>query len=220
MKMIIDILETKKKEMQKLQRREAFKKNKSQQEKTDGRYRILLTQAHRTVDIIQYLNSSAQFIPSDTIKTDLLMLFGLLQAAVDSGLADASKVEKGEQDLKKILAAAKKEWAAYYSEYTGGTVSTLKVISGIDKTKTSECLSNIQGAAGWETERKVYEKLVASMAEADTLISSLDMDQNVISFLQKMNMGQATLADLNPKVNEWIKKESIEKKIRLSFMLK
>lgn len=220
MKMIIDILETKKKEMQKLQRREAFKKNKSQQEKTDGRYRILLTQAHRTVDIIQYLNSSAQFIPSDTIKTDLLMLFGLLQAAVDSGLADASKVEKGEQDLKKILASAKKEWAAYYSEYTGGTVSTLKVISGIDKTKTSECLSNIQGAAGWETERKVYEKLVASMAEADTLISSLDMDQNVISFLQKMNMGQATLADLNPKVNEWIKKESIEKRIRLSFTLK
>ena len=220
MKMIIDILETKKKEMQKLQRREAFKKNKSQQEKTDGRYRILLTQAHRTVDIIQYLNSSAQFIPSDTIKTDLLMLFGLLQAAVDSGLADASKVEKGEQDLKKILASAKKEWAAYYSEYPGGTVSTLKVISGIDKTKTSECLSNIQGAAGWETERKVYEKLVASMAEADTLISSLDMDQNVISFLQKMNMGQATLADLNPKVNEWIKKESIEKKIRLSFTLK
>lgn len=220
MNMIIDTLETKKKEMKKLQTREAFKKNKSQQEKTDGRYRILLTQAHRTVDIIQYLNSSAHFTPSDTIKTDLLTLFSLLQAAVDSGLADASKVEKGEQDLKKILAAAKKEWAAYYSEYTGGTVSTLKVISGIDKTKTSECLSNIQGAAGWETERKVYEKLVASMAEADTLISSLDMDQNVISFLQKMNMGQATLADLNPKVNEWIKKESIEKKIRLSFMLK
>lgn len=218
--MIIDILETKKKEMQKLQRREAFKKNKSQQEKIDGRYRILLLQAHRTVDIIQYLNSSAQFIPSDTIKIDLLTLFNLLQAAVDSGLADANKVEKGEQDLKKILAAAKKEWTVYYSEYTGGTVSTLKVISGIDKTKTSECLSNIQGAAGWETERKVYEKLVASMAEADTLISSLDMDQNVISFLQKMNMGQATLADLNPKVNEWIKKESIEKKIRLSFTLK
>ena len=220
MNMIIDTLETKKKEMKKLQNREAFKKNKSQQEKTDGRYRILLTQAHRTVDIIQYLNSSAQFIPSDTIKTDLLSLFSLLQSAVDSGLADVNKVEKGEQDLKRILTTAKKEWTTYYSEYTGGTVSTLKVISGIDKTKTSECLSSIQAAAGWETERKIYEKMVASMAEADTLISSLDMDQNVISFLQKMNLGQATLADLNSQVSEWIQKESIEKKIRLSFVMK
>lgn len=188
MNMIIDTLETKKKEMKKLQNREAFKKNKSQQEKTDGRYRILLTQAHRTVDIIQYLNSSTQFIPSDTIKTDLLSLFSLLKSAVESGLADVNKVEKGEQDLKRILTTAKKEWTTYYSEYTGGTVSTLKVISGIDKTKTSECLSSIQAAAGWETERNIYEKMVASMAEADTLISSTDKDLRCTGF-KRLELG-------------------------------
>ena len=220
MDMIIDTLETKKKEMKKLQMKEAFKKNKSQQEKTDGRYRILLTQAHRTVDVIDYLNTSVRFTPSESVVLDLLSLFSLLQSTVASGLADANKVEKGEQDIKKILAAVKKEWTNYYSEYTGGTVSTLKVISGIDKTTTSECLLNIQAAAGWETERKVYEKMVASMKDADTLISNLNMDQNVISFLQKMNMGKATLVDLDPQVSEWIKKESIGNKIKLSFVIK
>ena len=175
---------------------------------------------YRTVDVIQYLNSNAQFVPSESVKNDLLSLLSLLQSAIDSGLADANKVEKGEQDMKKILVAARKEWTIFYSEYTGGIVSTLKVISGLDKTTTSECLLNIQAAAGWEMERKVYEKMVASMAEADTLILNLDMDQNIISFLQKMNMGQATLADLNPQISEWIQKEAIEKKIRLSFVLK
>lgn len=218
--MIFDTLETKKKEMKKLQAKEALKKNKAQQEKTDGRFRTLLTQAHRTVDVIHYLNTSVQFIPSESITSDLLSLFSLLQSTVDSGLADANKVEKGEQDIKKIVSAAKKEWSSYYSEYTGGTVSTLKVISGIDKTTTSECLSNIQAASDWAIERKVYEKMVASMEEADTLISNLDMNQNVISFLHKMNMGKATLADLDPQVSEWIQKESIEKKIRLSFVIK
>lgn len=219
-KMIIDILETKRKEMKKLQSREAFKRNKSQQEKTDGRYRILLTQAHRTVDVLQYLNTYAQFIPSESIKIDLLALLRLLQSAVDSGLADAGRVEKGEQDIKKIQAALKKDWISFYSEYTGGTVSTLKVISGIDKTTTSKCLSKIQAAAGWENERKVYEEMTAALAEAASMISNLNMDQEVIAFLQKMNSGQATLADLTTKVSRWIQEESIEKKIRLSFAMK
>ena len=59
--------------------------------------------------------------------------------------------------------------------------------------------------------------MIAAMEEADTLITNMDMDQDITSFLQKMNMGQATLADLSPKVGAWIEKEAFTNKIRLSF---
>lgn len=218
--MILDTLQTQKEEMRRLQARESYKKNKSQQEKTDGKYRVLLMQAHRMVETIQYLNAHTRFVLSDAVKTDLIALFSLLQSAVSTGLADSVKVEKGEQDMRKLQVAVKKEWSAFYSAFTRDTVNTLKVISGIDKETTTECLRRIQAASEWEADKSVYEQMVSSIEDANVLISNLKMDQLVIDFLRKMNVGHATLADLTPNVSEWIQKESIESKIRLSFVIK
>ena len=218
--MILDTLQTQKKEMRRLQARESYKKNKSQQEKTDGKYRVLLMQAHRMVETIQYLNAHTRFVLSDAVKTDLIALFSLLQSAVSTGLADSIKVEKGEQDMRKLQVAVKKEWSAFYSAFTRDTVNTLKVISGIDKETTTECLRRIQAASEWEADKSVYEQMVSAIEDANVFISNLKMDQLVIDFLRKMNLGRATLADLTPNVSEWIQKESIESKIRLSFVIK
>ena len=218
--MIIDTLRNMQEEMKRLQAREALRKNKSQQEKTDAKYRILLFQAHNAVDILYYMKENANFAPTDELISHFTFLFEILRSAVSGGLADSTRVEDGEQAFQKIQATAKKEWAAFYSKYTGGTVSTLKVISGLDKSVTADCLERIQAAASWGADKAACEKMIAAMGEANTFISNLDMDQDVIAFLQKMNLGHATLMDLTQNVSTWIQKESIENKIRLSFVMK
>ena len=58
------------------------------------------------------------------------------------------------------------------------------------------------------------------MSSAEALIKSLNMDQEIIKFLEQMTEGKATLLDLNEKVLAWIKRESLEGKIKLSFIIK
>lgn len=218
--MIIDTLRNRQEEMKRLQAREALRKNKSQQEKTDARFRILLFQAHNAVDILHYMKVHTNFVPTDELISSFISLFEILRSAVSGGLADSTRVEDGEQALQKIQATTKKEWTAFYSKYTGGTVSTLKVISGLDKSVTADCLERIQAAASWGADKATCEKMIVAMAEADTFISNLNMDQDVIAFLQKMNLGHATLMDLTQNVSTWIQRESLENKIRLSFVMK
>ena len=49
------------------------------------------------------------------------------------------------------------------------------------------------------------------------MIQSLNLDDGIISFLTKMNTGQATIDDLNEVVLEWIRQEGLESRIRLKF---
>lgn len=63
----------------------------------------------------------------------------------------------------------------------------------------------------------VYKKLKKALDSADSLIEKMSLDQDIIEFLTKMTSGRATFYDLNDKVMDWIKKESLEKRVKLSF---
>lgn len=62
-------------------------------------------------------------------------------------------------------------------------------------------------------------QLADAMESGATLIQSLNMDQEIVSFLTKMTSGSTTTVDLNEKVLGWIKSEGLERKIKLSFLL-
>ena len=57
-----------------------------------------------------------------------------------------------------------------------------------------------------------------SLLDAKALIDELGLDQQIIAFLQKMNSGKATVMDLDDNVLQWLKTESLEKRVKLSFI--
>ena len=63
----------------------------------------------------------------------------------------------------------------------------------------------------------IYKNLKKALDSADSLIEKMSLDQDIISFLTKMTSGKATIFDLNDKVMDWIKKESLEKRVKLTF---
>lgn len=216
--MIFEDLVTTTKAIQDLQKKTAIKNNKVMQENTDTKYRLLLTQANNFVNVVDYLYSDLCVNKNDDILTSLAELMTSLEQIVESGLASQDGVANADSAFKSVQINMKKEWIKLYSDLTGGTVSTLDAIRGIDPDNVGACLQKIQPAESWDLDVKKYKTMKAGLDDADQLIISLGLDDEIISFLQNTNSGKATLFDLNDKVLAWIRDEKLERKIRISFV--
>jgi hypothetical protein len=203
--------------MKDLQRLESLQANKEQQEATDAKYRILVAKTHQLVSVIGYLHKYAGIEQEENTKNNILALLYELKMATESGLVDKDKIASSETKLTTIQVECKKNWVKQYALLTSARVSTLKVISEIDTEKVSSCLRDIQKAETWNTDIVVLKTMMSGLESTDQLISNLGLNQDIIQFLQNMNQGRATLADLTDEVLNWIKEENLESKIRLSF---
>ncbi|SMC62105.1 hypothetical protein [Papillibacter cinnamivorans] len=215
--MIFDKVDRRIKEMKELRRLEGIKVNRAQQEATDSKYRTLVNQASDFIEELNYVQDYLQFFLADTIKTDLEALLINLQNAIKTGYADKDAVSSADTDFKSIQTAVKKDWAKHFTVLTSTTTNTLRVISGINSEKVSSCLADIKAAEVWVIDRNVFLRLKEAIDNADSLIQSLSLDQEIILFLTSMTAGRATIADLKENVLAWIRKESLEGKIKLSF---
>ena len=215
--MIFDKLDRRVRELKELRRREEIKDNSVQQKATDAKYRNLVNQVNPYMIALTYTIDQFRFSVSDTINTDLLSLFAMLQDAVKSGYADQNMVVHAETLFKSIQLNTKKEWTKHFRIFTETTTNTLRIISGIDSEKVSSCLVDIKAADNWTVDLKTLVKLKEALINAEALIQSLNLDQEVITFLTKMTGGQATLLDLNEGTWRWICQEHLELNIRLSF---
>ena len=216
--MICDILDRKMKEMREVRRREEIRDNQAEQEIIDRRFKTLVASLHQTMTALEYTKREAQFQLSGSILNDIENIFIFLQNAVRSGFAERDDVVKAETVLKTIQANVKKEWSKKYTDLTVATVSTLKVIAGIDSEKVLKCLEDISKGEVWSADIRNYTLMLSGLSEAKTLIDGLGLDQEIITFLQTMNSGKATLTDLSDKVFMWLRTESFDKRVRLSFI--
>lgn len=217
MEMVIDVLDKKIKEMKDLRQREERRDNKAAQDAIDLRFKTLTDQIHKLVLALQFTKTNMKFQLSDQVLDDLNTLLVEHKETVRSGYADKDAVTKSEGDLKTILSNVRKEWSKQYAALTNATVSTLKVIAGIDSDQVSKCLAGIARGEAWTVNVNEFAAMNKSLSDANTLIAGLGLDNQIISFLQKMNGGKATVVDLDEKVLKWLKDESLDKRVKLSF---
>lgn len=216
--MIFDDLVTTTKAMQDLQKKTAIKNNKAMQANADTKYRLLIKQANHFVDVIAYLYTDLNVPENHEILMSTFELLNALEKIVDSGLASPDGIANADNTFKILQSSMKKEWSKQYRNLTGATVSTLEAIRGIDPNNVGSCLQKIQHAENWGLDVERYQTLHNGLDEADHLIMELELDDEIITFLQNTNSGRATLQDLNDKVLAWLRAEQLERKIRISFV--
>lgn len=215
--MIFDQMERRIKEMKELRRLETIKANRVQQEATDIKYRNLVVQVKGFMNVLQYFQTELKFEVSDSYKAEISALFVKLQEVIKDGYANKDLVIESENDFKNIINTIKKDWTKHHTSLTSTTVNTLKIIGGIESDQVEACLTDIKNASAWQMDVTVYKKLKKALDSADSLIEKMSLDQDIIAFLTKMTSGKATFYDLNDKVMDWIKKEALEKRVKLSF---
>ncbi len=217
MGMMIDVLSKKIKDMKELRQREERRDNKVAQDALDLRYKSLTTQIHSLMAALQYTKENMQFQLSDTILSDLEKLLTEQKAVIRSGFAEKDAINQAETDFKNIQQSIKKEWSKQYLTLTNATISTLQVISGIDSEHVSKCMEGIAKGSVWTSSIGDFKTMDHNLSEAKTLINGLGLDSHIIAFLQKMNNGKATVMDLDDNVLRWLKEESLDKRVKLSF---
>lgn len=215
--MLIDTMDKKIKEMKDLRLREERRDNKAAQDVLDLKFKNLTERITLMMLALQYSKKNMSFRLNDVDLDTIAELLTSHKAAIQSGYADKDAVSKVEMDLKGIENSIRKEWTKHYSSLTSSTVSTLKVIADIDEDKVSDCLEGIGCGATWTTDLNEFQEMNKGLSDANTLISGLGLDDQIIQFLQKMNNGKATVVDLDEKVMSWLKTEALEKKVKLSF---
>ncbi len=219
MGMMIDVLNKRIKDMKNLRQRIERRDNKVAQDALDLRYKTLISQVHSLMMALQHTKAYMQFQLNDAILSDLENLLTELKAVIRTGIAEKDAINQAEADFKNIQQIIKKEWSKNYSILTNATISTLQVISGIESERVSKCLEGIAKGAVWTTSIVDFKTMDQSLSDAKTLINGLGLDQQIIEFLQKMNNGKATVMDLDDNVLRWLKEESLDKRVKLSFMV-
>lgn len=219
MAMLIDVLDKKIKELKDLRQREERRDNKAAQDALDQKYKVLTGQIHQLMAALQFAKDNMGFRLSDEVIDNLEALLSEQKDAVQSGYADKDAVSKVETDLKAIQTSIKKEWTKKYVALTSSTIGTLKVIAGIDTEKVSACLGGIAKGEAWNANINDLQTMKNNLEDAESLISGLGLDSEIIAFLQKMNSGKATVVDLDDKVLNWLRTESLDKKVKLSFVV-
>ncbi|SHO53382.1 hypothetical protein [Anaerocolumna xylanovorans] len=217
--MIISEMEKRVIDMGNLRKLEDLQANKAQQDQTDAKYRILVTQLDKHSEVMAFLKNSNNISQQNIILDEIQALIDELRKAVDSGLADKDDVKSADGKFTSLQVDSKKNWQKQYSDLTGATVSTLKVISGIESEKVNECLDKIKQADTWTLDLNTFKNLSKSLESANELIDGLGLDPDIVTFLQNMNSGKATLKDLSDKVLNWIREEDLSGRIKLSFSI-
>lgn len=218
MAMMIDILDKSIKDMKDLRQREERRDNKAAQETLDQRFSVLTNQIHSLMLALQYTKEEMQFQLNDQILIELESLLQESKGIVESGFAEKDPIAQMENAHKTVQQNIKKDWSKHYSSMTNSTKSTLQVISGIDTEKVAKCLEGIAKGASWTTSIENFKAMNRSLAEAKDLIDGLGLDQQIIVFLQKMNNGKATVTDLDENVLRCLRDESLDKRVKLSFV--
>lgn len=218
MAMMIGILDKSIKDMKNLRQREERSDNKAAQEALDQRFSVLTSQIHSLMLALQYTKEKMQFQLNGQILIELESLLQESKGIVKSGFAEKDPIAQVENAHKTVQQNIKKDWAKYYSSMTNSTKSTLQVISGIDTEKVAKCLDGIAKGASWTTNIGDFKVMNQSLAEAKDLIDGLGLDQQIIAFLLKMKNGKATVMDLDENVLRWLRDESLDRRVKLSFV--
>lgn len=82
----------------------------------------------------------------------------------------------------------------------------------------NDIVSRIENVANAEID--IAKKAIQIVYDCfdDDEVEEEDIDQQIIAFLQKMNNGKATVTDLDESVLRWLRDESLDRRVKLSFV--
>ena len=218
--MIFEELATTTKDMQDLQRKINIQKNQDEQSATDNKFRVVLVQLDKMIDAIEFLHYNMNVDSYDEILSNSESTLTILEESIENGVAEKEKVDSADKNYKAIQAELKKMWTKQFNLLTAFTLGTLNVIQGINPEKVSACISRIQTAKIWDNNLNQLQDMKSAIDEAEKLIDSLGLDEEIKTFLSKIRNGKATLEDIfsaDDKIINWIKKENLQGKMYVSL---
>lgn len=205
------------KQMQEVHHLEQVKKNKAAQDKANAQYREKLEQAHRLMLTLFELNARFSFSLKQETVDALRSALVQLKAVPYNGLPAQDRLDEVSRAFKPVEGSIKAEWKKHHASMTASTLRILQITQTLEPELCRSVIQNVRAGAEWTIAPNGYKPLYEALRQSSEVIQRMNVSEEVIRFLERMNRGAATIADLNPEVMTWLHDQALIDKIYLKF---
>lgn len=211
--MLIDKVNQQIKDLNSIRKYNSIVENASKQKSIDEKFRNLVFDTKKYLEIIKYCNAEFEFNVKcgDQLK-DLLKS---LNDCVSDSFVDEEMYKISEKNFKIVEKQIKSEWELFHKSKIISIKNTLNIIFNINKFNVERCLIDIGAADKWESDIQKYQQMKKGLDDAQNIIANLNLNDDVVVFLKKISTKRATITDLTPEIIDWIYKKNLEKKIKI-----
>ena len=220
--MLVDELRKAVGDMEEIRDLEQDSQDSQRQSRIDRLYVAEVNDNHKIVHRIENSRKFITFIPSSSLKKQVLQLLEDSNRCVESGFAQETRLKTLQKSTKNIREQFANEWNTFYYKISSRRLHILTAIKEItlDKEKTGYTINKIKNGAiiSYEDDNRV--KLLADgISEADDIFDQLGIEKEgeIMVFLDKVAGGSATLSDLTDAVIKWIEEKGLSDKFFIKF---
>ena len=159
------------------------------------------------------------------VKDDTLKL---IRNTMDNakGIFDSQMVSRHDafkKDSESIISKLTSEWEQYIKERNTPVLDSLNILKQVAEPSKQIAIRNLQSdikkCETWPVNADLLDNYFEACHKADDYCQSMSLDDEIAAFLRKVSMKIATMADITPKVMEWIEREDLRDKIGLSIKM-
>lgn len=130
---------------------------------------------------------------------------------------ERDRFEETRKMLDRLNRKLDEQWTLFYKNKAGDVLSLLRIIKQVEPNETERLERRINDFKNFCTDLSPMEFCKAVDDANELLIRTEIGDKNVKVFLEKIRNRSATLDDITPEVKQWIDKNSLRRRIRISF---
>lgn len=195
--------------------------------KNDSDYSTIVRDFSSSMSKLQKATQLMDYsITSETV-TNLEEGITQLRKVISSGVVDADSLNGARQHInKKVNANLTKEWKSYHQKKTAGSISKINTLGNLasDSESVSKIRINIANGSDWNglslPDDGVNSRLTLlkkSIDDVDQLEESLNLSDEIRSFIVSVTNRKAKVSDVTDNIIRWIKEEHLENKFVINF---
>ncbi|GEM_PF-4080047 len=217
--MLIDKLDEVVRDLEEYDSLKKIADNKERQNVLEKTLDDILREHEGIIEIVIELFERLNIIPSYRIIEEYEEFNLNLIESYKNQMSDAINNKKLADSSKNIDEWCRQEWNVYYEANSSEQINILNTIIEItpNRDKTAQVINKILQGKKVIDNKKNLAMYISGIEEAKMLKESLRLEPNIIEFLSKVNAKQVSLFDLTESIDNWIKREGLEKKFKIVF---
>lgn len=197
--------------------REEEEQKSSEQHNIDNNFTIAINNVRQTVVHLCEVKKCVDFEETQNTNQTILEMLKICKECAEQKHVKAADTAKINGLNRNINSSLFEEWRQYHIKKTSSIREILGIARTLSSNEATTLMNDINAAAKWDVASKEVVRMTEAIGEANDLIGQLELNEAIVDFLKKMVEHRASLEDLTREVFDWIEKENLKKRVKLSF---
>lgn len=214
---LIEIVRTETKKVNDYRVFEETIKAGDEQKKINEQFRLLVKELDEEIKAYVFAVKNLSFTRSPEIMEKISDLADYCDGALKGKVINVTENKNIRNSLKDVEEAISETWKPFYEQQTCSLIEMIRLSRNIAGMNVVAIESGISQCEVWTTDIDKLSKYSESVKMARDLVNKLNLSDNIVEFLKKMMSRSAKLSDIDDNILDWIHKENLGDRIKISF---